>query len=374
MTPSLRCLTLLIAATAGHTATAGDLKVFGDIRAEYGHLDRRDRNGSESDVDEVRGRLRVGLESALGERWTARARVAGRYSSEASGHDFFLHGHAPSASGLTFNQATLDELNLHYRGDGFALRLGRLQTKVDMGDLMGRSLLRKDSASTDITWTDGIEVRLGSGTWQQVVHLQRNDRKGTSNAQRPPLAFDRGGSRLSYGYGLESTQARGPLVLRGMYLSYLPDALAPSGISQAGREDYLAISIRAAAAFPLDIGGRFLLAGELAHALDTPTRLSQRLGASGDTGGLGWQLSGNWLGIRPGHDFAVLYARAEAGWLLSPDYSANMDALELRYQWTLTPASAIELRWRRREDLAPRTDLRQTRIDRDHYLRYTFKF
>jgi hypothetical protein len=49
-----------------------------------------------------------------------------------------------------------------------------------------------------------------------------------------------------------------------------------------------------------------------------------------------WQLSGNWLGWRPGHDIALLVGRADAGWLLSPDFIGNMDLVELRYLWTLT--------------------------------------
>ena len=85
------------------------------------------------------------------------------------------------------------------------------------------------------------------------------------------------------------------------------------------------------------------------------------------------QLSANWLDLRPGHDLAVVYGRAEAGWLLSPDFVPNMDLQELRYQWSLNKHSAIEFRLRRREDLVERSDRPFTRIDRDFYLRYTYK-
>ena len=352
---------------------AEGLRLVGDLRSEYAGLERRDHDGSRRYSEELRARVRLGFEASFDPRWSARVRAAGRWSSAASGSEFFVRSHAPTPSGLAPNQATLDEFNLAYRGEAFSLRFGRLQTKVDLPDLMAKSLSRKDSPSTEISWTDGLELRFGRGDWQQQLILQHNARAGTSNVQRPPLNFSGAGSRVSYVYGVESTRPWGPLTLRGLHLSYLPNALAPQGAAAAAREDYLALNLRAAAVFPREQGGRFMLAGEIGQALHTPTRSSLRLGDGGEVGGAALQLSANWLDLRPGHDLALVYGRAEAGWLLSPDFVPNMYLQELRYQWSLDKHSAIEFRLRRREDLVERSDRPFTRIDRDFYLRYTYK-
>ena len=374
-----RLLLSLLVLPATATATES-LRLIGDLRSEYAGLDRRDRDGSHSDSEEFRARVRLGVEASISPRWSARLRAAGRFSSAAGGSAFFVRSHAPTPTGLVPNQATLDEFNLAYRGEAFSLRFGRLQTKVDLPDLMAKSLSRKDSAGVEVSWTDGVELRYGRGDWQQQLILQHNARAGTSNPQRPPLSFDQGGSRVSYAYGVESTQPWGPLTLRGLHLSYLPDALATHGPltswsaePAAGRDDYLALNLRAAAVFPRAQGGRFMLAGEVGRALQTPSRASLGLGDRGEVGGTALQLSANWLDLRPGHDLALLYGRAEAGWLLSPDFVPNMDLQELRYQWTVDKHSAFEFRLRRREDLGLRTDRPDRRIDKDFYVRYTYK-
>ncbi|HEX5756732.1 MAG TPA: hypothetical protein VFY12_10330, partial [Arenimonas sp.] len=345
----------------------------GDIRSEYSALDRRDRDGSESSNEELRGRVRLGFSSTLERGWSARVRVAARWST-GSNHGLDWHTQMPQSGGLVAGQASFDELQLGWNGERFGLRVGRLQTRADLPDVMGKTLTRKDSPSTEVTWTDGVELNFRHGDWLQQLILQRNADGGASNVLRAPLDFSRDGSRVGYSWIMSSKAALGPLDFRGLQLVYLPDALASDGLASTRREDYLALSLRASATWPLAGGSRFQLAGELGHALTTPTRSSLRLGTSGDSGGLALQASANWLEFASQQALALVYGRADAGWLISPDFQPNMDLVELRWQWTPAKHSAVEARWRRREDLDLRSDRGLTRIDRDVYVRYTYKF
>lgn len=363
----LSLLLLLPALASAQTTVAGE------IRSEYSALDRRDRDGSQSSSDEFRGRVRLGFESKLERGWSARVRVAARWST-AGDHGLDWHTRMPQPGGLLAGQASFDELQLAWSGDRFGLRFGRLQTRADLPDLMAKALTRKDSPSTEVSWTDGIELNYRHGDWQQQLILQHNAAGGVSNVLRAPLDFSRDASRVGYQWNLSSKAALGPIDFRGLQVVYLPAALASNGLAAARRDDYLALSLRAAATWPLDGGSRFQLAGEIGQALDTPTRSSLRLGTRGDTRGLAWQASANWLDFAPQQALALLYGRAEAGWLISPDFQPNMDLLELRWQWTPAKHSAFEARWRRREDIDLRTDRPLSRIDRDIYVRYTYKF
>ena len=100
----------------------------GDLRSEYAGLERRDHDGSRRYNEELRARVRLGFEASFDPRWSARVRAAGRWSSAASGSEFFVRSHALTPTGLAPNQATLDEFNLAYRGEAFSLRFGRLHT------------------------------------------------------------------------------------------------------------------------------------------------------------------------------------------------------------------------------------------------------
>src|SRR5690606_19450093 len=87
----------------------------GDLRAGYFASERTARDGAESDQDAFNARLRLAFEKGLGEGWSMRTRVAGRFSSEQDGTDVYLRGYAPTRTGAAFGDITLDEAYLGYQ-------------------------------------------------------------------------------------------------------------------------------------------------------------------------------------------------------------------------------------------------------------------
>src|SRR3546814_7018648 len=75
----------------------------------------------------------------------------------------------------------------------------------------------------------------------------------------------------------------------------------------------------------------------------------------------------------PKHHIGVAIGRADAGWLLSPDYRPNDSSAEIRYQWQFLPKTSMEARVRERRELEHPAGTRE-RIDRDVYVRLTHKF
>lgn len=355
------------------------VKLLGDARVEYATLHREDRNGKEDITDEFRGRLRLGLEAAFNDAWSARLRAAGRYTSNdlpGNSAHFAVHPYASTATGLDWNEGTVDEANIAWEPNkAVSLRIGRQQTGFALDDLTSKSLDRKDSPSTDVSWTDGVHLKLKHASgWSHSVIAQHNHEDGATNAQRSPLNYQDRDAGLTWFYGLENKKAWGPIVQRGLDISYLPDGLRVRGVNNPATETYAALVGRLVAAWPLNGDGfEFRLGGEYGQAFSSPSNASQRLGAQGDTGRNAFQLSANLMEIAAGHSLALVYGEADAGWLLSPDFGPNADLLELRYQWTLNKQQAIEIRARRREDLEQLTHQPQRRVDEDVYLRYTYK-
>jgi len=68
-----------------------------------------------------------------------------------------------------------------------------------------------------------------------------------------------------------------------------------------------------------------------------------------------------------------VFGRAGDGWLLSPDFGANANLVELRYKWAIDKKQALEARVRNREDIDQRVGSLHKREDVDFYLRYTYK-
>lgn len=367
------CLWLLSAA-----ATAGDWQASGDLRTGVFASEREARNGATSDVTEARARLRVALARKLAPGWRFRARVAGRYGTEQDGFDAYLRGYAPTATGTELGDTTLDELYLDYApaGADWSLRVGRFQSKFELIGVAAKSLDRNDSPSTDISWTDGVHWRWrGLPGWQAHVVLQHNHREGPGTTARAPLDFRDGSSRVGLFAGLEATQPLGPLVQRMFAVTWLPDALARDGIALPAREDYLAFTARAAAAWPLGKDGmRWLLGAEVGHAPGTPRGSVVGTGDPARAGGTAWQVSANLENFAPGHGVGVVYGRAEAGWLLSPDFRNNDALAEIRWQWKIDANLSAEARYRWREELAVPAVAAQARVDRDVYARITWKF
>src|SRR3546814_14606027 len=77
-----------MAASPGGAASPADPDGWafsGDVRGGYFASERTARDGAESDAEAINARLRLAIERSLGERWTVRPRVAGRFSSEQDG-------------------------------------------------------------------------------------------------------------------------------------------------------------------------------------------------------------------------------------------------------------------------------------------------
>ena len=79
------------------------------------------------------------------------------------------------------------------------------------------------------------------------------------------------------------------------------------------------------------------------------------------------------MDFQPGHSIGVKYARAGAGWLLSPQFRPNEELFEIRYMWRPAGLPFVEIRVRWREDLEPIGTL-QKREEFDMYIRLTWAF
>lgn len=352
----------------------------GDVRGGYFSLEHTARDGSESDTDELKLRLRLAADRELTDALSFRARLAGTWSTEQDGSSFYLRGY-PSrpGGGLAAGDATLDELYVHYApaGAGWTLRVGRMQTKFELPAVAAKGLDRNDSPNVDVTWTDGLHLTQSTWLdgWKAHLILQYNDDKGASVTARAPLDFSASGSRFSLFTGLEATQDLGPLVQRVIGFTYMPDSLAPVGTGQPVREDYTALDAKLAAAWPVGVSGRKLVAGvEAAYAFNTPSGAAVGTGEAGDSDGLAWQVAASIYDIRPGHNLGLVIGEAGAGWLLSPDFRNNDRLHEIRYQWKFTSEWSMEARYRIREELRVPAIAEDTREDRDIYIRLTGKF
>lgn len=369
---------LTLAVLAAPAAAEPAWRPVADSRFGYYALDSEARDGSDSYTDEYRIRLRLGLEADPAPAWQARLRLAGRYGHEQDRTRFYLQGNAPTPSGLEQGDSTIDEAYLRYAPahGRWWLRAGRFQSKFELQGVAAKSLDRNDSPNVDIAWTDGAHLAYElSPSWRGHLLLQYNGRRGPGSTVRPPLAFDRSGSRVALFAALEGTRPWGAVQQRMLALTVLPNALAPHGRADPQRQDYLAVTAKAAAEWPLgESGTRFGLSGELGYAPNTPDA-AVNAGDSGAGGGVAGQISANLYDLfAAGHGLALVYGRAEAGWLISPDFRANDELLELRYQWRFHPDWSLETRLRSRREIDVPAAAGRAREDRDFYIRITARF
>jgi hypothetical protein len=178
---------------------------------------------------------------------------------------------------------------------------------------------------------------------------------------------------VSYFVGLENTQKTGPIVQRAVDVTWLPDALNSDGFDVGPVDDYWGLVGRLAGQWPMRGSTKFMLAGEVGYAPNTPQRSVVRTGTSGDADGLAAQITFNFIDIIPKHSAGLVLGRAGDGWLLSPDFGPNTNLVELRYKWAIDKKQALEARVRNREDIHQRVGSLYKREDVDFYVRYTFK-
>lgn len=344
--------------------------VNGDIRIGF-------FNKEDVDDGEYRIRTRIGHNIELNKSWMTRGRIAGRYSNDER-NDFnfeFFRGIPPGKDGISRGDTTIDELYLQYSDDKNKLRIGRQQTKMELVGVAKKSLDRNTSPNTDIAWTDGIywQRKLNNG-WMGHTIVQYNYGAGASEVRRRPLDFSDSRSRISTMIGIEKTSKKDFWAQRSFAISYLPNSLHTNGVNAGLIEDYWTMVGRLAAQWPMANKTKFLIAGELGYAPNTPDISAFNLPGNGATGGTAWQTSFNFIDFLPKHSIGFLIAKSEAGWLISPDFRSNNNLYEMRYRWLISKTLKFEIRARRREEIDVPATSTKAKVDEDSYFRLTWKF
>lgn len=358
---------------------AEEINWSGDFRTGYFSKERDDRNGVNSSRDEGRVRLRFGGEYKGSEEWNFKVRAAGRAFLEKNdpNAEIKIFSEIPAGDGLRAGDVTLDEIYARYKKDNLDVKFGRFQTKMELDGVAKKSLDRNDSPNTDVAWTDGAyaKIKLANELTHHFI-LQYNYSKGATEVRRSPLDFSSSASRLSAFWAMESRKKTGPFVQRGIDVTYLPDALCSDGTATCSqRKDYVTLVGRTAMQWPLGGSGtKFMLGAEAGYAFNTQLSSVAQTGTSGNSDGLAWQVTFNFIDIVPKHSLGLVYANAGAGWLISPDFRSNNSLIELRYKWAINKRNRIEARIRQREDLVTLVGETSNRVDDDLYIRYTWKF
>jgi len=374
----LAALVLCSAAMVGPaTAAIEETRFFGDARLLFSASERDSREGeSLPREEELRLRVRLGAESRFSDAWVGRVRLAGRYGTEQDNMRFWLKAWAPTPTGLELGDTTLDELYVDYRrpGSNWSLRAGRFQGKFALPGVASKSLDRYNSPNTDINWTDGLHLTYGlDSPWRSHLVLQSNVSSGSGQVARPPLAFDDDSSHVTVFAALEAAEPVGPLTQRMLTMTWMPSTLATDGLAAPARDDYLALTVKLFAEWPIaEMRGG--LGIEYGYAPKTPSGSLYNPNLGGEVDGTAWQFSLNLWDFAPGHSVGYVHGRVNAGWLLSPDFRNNEKLFEIRYQWRFSEKWSLEARLRQREEIKTAGDDARRRVDDDVYLRLTTRF
>ena len=366
-----------LALMAGGVHANDNWQASGDVRFGYVASETRARSGAETDADSLRARARLRLRGDLGGGWHFGGRVAARLDTDQDNEEFWMRTYAPGPAGLENGQGTIDEAYLEYRPAEapWSLRVGRFQAAWGLDDVMKKSLDQNDSPNFDITWTDGAWLQWkASEDWTTHLVVRHNDRRGPTGSLRRPLEFSDSDSRIGVLALAESKTPVGPLIQRLVTLNWLPSALHPYGVADPRNEDYLAVTAKATAQWPLgEAGTQLRLGGELGYAPNTPRREAMNSG-TGDADSLSWQASLNFMDILPSHNLGIVHGRVADGWLLSSDFRPNDKLTEVRWVWQATAAWQLDARLRRREEIDLPASAARPRRDDDLYVRATWRF
>src|SRR5690625_4896904 len=143
--PRLALAVALLAATAlpaqADVAITDELSFYGDVRAGYFHLRRKDRDDTIYTDSDWRIRVRPGLKWQPAENWIFAARLAGRFAHKQDGTRFTMDPYAPP---LDHGEASFDELYAQYRNEQHTLRVGRFQVAHALIGVSPKSLDRND--------------------------------------------------------------------------------------------------------------------------------------------------------------------------------------------------------------------------------------
>ncbi len=346
----------------------------GDLRFRLSASETDESDGTESDTSEARLRLRGGLAWIIAKTLDAKIRFAGSVSSEENDYTFDIDTAGPLQTG----QATFDELYFKW-GPSRKLNfyLGRFQTQFQMKGVFPKSLDRKDSNNMRITWTDGLHVfHRGAKGWSQHLILQYNDEDHTSNILRSPLDFTDDDSRISGFINLRSDRRVGPIVQRGIDLSYFPSSLRKNGSLPGPLEDYWAGVGRMSLEWHLseESPTSILVGTSIGYAPETPNEIAFGIGGLEESGGWAGQFQISLMNFKPGHSIGLNGGLAHAGWLTSPQYANNEWLGEIRYRKTMRRGGLFEFRVRHRQDLEQIITELQKRSSWDAYARFTRQF
>jgi hypothetical protein len=374
--PCLLGLTLMLPAELEAQHQINDVLSWnGVLRSGYFTRRRGDPDGSRDRSGDLRLRLQVGMGARLHRAVDLKIRFGGRLSTAQEHLHFSIPSHVPATDGLRLGESTLDELHVDLRPDGrWTIRIGRMQTKFERAGVVRKSLDRNDSPSTDITWTDGTHVTYAApANW--LVHgiLQHNSRRGPSNVLRAPLQFSDPWSRITMFLGLENNTSWGPVVQRGLDVTYVPRSIN-DGTDDGGPGGYLGLTGRGAVQWPLlETGTRLMLSGELGYAPRTPTKAVVGTGeiGQGQAGGMAYEASIHVIDIALRHSVGLAVGWIDDGWLISPDYRNNNFQAELRYRWRIHSQLTFEARIRTREDRERLRRALKEGEDTDLYFRVT---
>ncbi len=350
----------------------------GDFRVGYTHTDKDNRDATDQTSSEVRGRFRIGGTYNITEKLIVGGRLASTCSTNECNPEFVIDGTLPNQTSINDGDITFDELYLHsFRRKKFDVAIGRLQTKfVSRAGVFAKSLDRNDSSGSNVNWTDGVHGVLHvNNDWTGHLILQKNHADGTGNIRRGPIDFNHEDSRITYFLAWENVRRFGPINQQGFDITYMPRSLMKDG-SQDGRiEDYTGFVGRFASSWPEgSTGPRLNIAGEIGYAPETPTRAAMGLAGTGDTDGLAWLVSASMVDFRPGHSIGINYGRTDAGWLLSPQYRENEQALEIRYMWRRSRNLALDIRGRWREELEQLASATRKQKEFNVFARFTLGF
>jgi len=353
-------------------------RISGDLRVGFIREETDFRDGTSETEESLRGRFRIGGSYNLNEWLIGNARLATTCTTDECDPGVDIDNDLDTRTSIDHGTITFDELYLHvFRRQRFDVALGRLQTKfVTRAGVFAKSLDRNNGNGFNVNWTDGIH-----GTYnlkdESIAHMiaEYNDSDGPSSVRRGPLDFTDSDARVSYFLSWETQNRLGPFTQRAIDITYLPSALLKDGTQSGPIEDYVAIVTRSVIARPFGTKGRrFNIAAEIGYAPETPTRAAVDLAGEGDADGLAWALYASLMDIWPNHSIGINYGRADAGWLISPQYRDNEELIEIRYLWRKTQKLALDFRIRGRQDLEQLESEPRKRDEIDFFARFTLGF
>lgn len=350
-----------------------------DLTLESGNTELQKQNGTLSTPQENIARVGLGYDALLNERWRFVSHVAGRYSSIAgssASRQGFLSA-LSTENGLNAGDATLDSLYFSYkRVEDKEIQLGRMQLKVTLPGVNRKSLSRNDSVGTQITWTDGMRFAFKDVKgWQNQAVFAYSSAEGSSTVQRAPLSLNTDSTRWSAFFAGDKVVEDATWFLKGFTFTYLPTALCRDGVSTcANRVDYPVLVAREGWQWHMGEAVKIQFGLEAGLAVSTPPLSVLNLPGSGDAGGSAWQLSLDLMNFAAGQSTGVVIGRAEAGWLISPDFRNNSSSTEWRYHWQISSLHAVTAGWLSEEDILQPLSAVQKQRETRTYLRYEFSY